>query len=131
MNPKGQFCRQQLSNQLVDLTHLTFISSLIHSGLQIIHATIVAIVIVAIGGHCKPPEDQSRAKLQKRPASNETCGGVEGIAKRVEACAQPLMDILEGSLKKWPTTNQDVKELCDSVSSFKIGIRYGLFKIQY
>ena len=84
-----------------------------------IHATIVAIALVTIGGTCLP-DDQSSAKLQKKPVGNDTCGGGEDIARKVEICAQPLMDILQGTIKKWPTTSEDVKEMCDSVSSFTI-----------
>ena len=56
------------------------------------------------------------ARLQKQPQFEGTCGNSDDLAKRVEVCAKPLMDLLQGTIEKWPRTNEDAKGLCDSVS---------------
>lgn len=34
----------------------------------------------------------------------------------VEVCAKPLMDMITGTIEKWPRNVKDTQELCDSVS---------------
>lgn len=55
------------------------------------------------------------ARLQKHPQSSDgACGSVNDLAKRVEVCAKPLMDMLQGTVEKWPRTDEDAMTLCDS-----------------
>lgn len=51
------------------------------------------------------------------------CGTVNDIARRVEVCAQPLMDILEGTIAKWPRSDDDAQALCNQFGSSEKCIR--------
>ena len=61
---------------------------------------------------------QTNSKLQKtkESATNETCGSFDDLALKVERCAQPLMEIIEGTIDPWPSTEEDIAKLCESVS---------------
>lgn len=48
---------------------------------------------------------------------NLTCGTTDDLAMQVQTCAKPLMDILEGTIEKWPRNEKDAADLCNSVSS--------------
>jgi len=46
---------------------------------------------------------------------NDTCGSSDDLALKVEVCAKPLMDILEGKVEKYPQNDNDLLLLCNSV----------------
>ncbi|KAG9509088.1 hypothetical protein GZH46_02404 [Fragariocoptes setiger] len=48
-------------------------------------------------------------------SKNAKCGTTEQVADRIEMCARPLMDILEGTLEKWPDSTQDIRDLCGRI----------------
>lgn len=57
-------------------------------------------------------------------AGNETsyvdvknCGTTDDLAERIEICAKPWMDMIQGTIEKWPRNTNDVKELCLTVSN--------------
>lgn len=58
------------------------------------------------------------ARLQKQPSPSTTfegtCGSSDDLAERVEVCAKPLMDILQGTVEHWPRNDEDAMKLCDS-----------------
>lgn len=56
-------------------------------------------------------------KQQNRPHNSTTCRNSDELAYNVEICAQPLMDILQGTIEKWPANVADAGELCDKVGS--------------
>jgi len=57
----------------------------------------------------------SYERLAKK-TNSEPCGTFNDLAKRVDTCAKPLLDILAGTLEKWPETDDDAMKLCDDVS---------------
>lgn len=56
-------------------------------------------------------------RLQKQPTKPDpSCGGTDELAAKVAVCAKPLMNLLKGEVEKWPRTEEDAMQLCDSVS---------------
>lgn len=88
------------------------------------------LLIVALVGMCCEAQDQrqnpqqlpvkpnpQRPLLQKQaPQGAITCGSEEDLINRIDACAAPLMDILQGTITKWPRNDAEIGDLCQSVS---------------
>lgn len=73
-------------------------------------------------------QDPKRGRLQSaKQSGNETCGSMDDVAYKIEICSQPLMDILEGRIKKYPRDINDVNELCQKVSMKRVRWEMGLF----
>lgn len=77
------------------------------------------LVIVALVSTSALTQDNRQSPTRQSKPSNTTltsanCGGLSDIADKVQVCAKPLMDILTGTIPKWPKTDQDAKDLCDS-----------------
>lgn len=90
---------------------------------QTIHALETRGNPASIGGvGLKPQNGTASARLQKGPAGL-VCGNSNDLAKRVEVCAKPLMDLLQGTIEKWPRTNEDAMELCSSFQAAERCIR--------
>lgn len=51
------------------------------------------------------------------------CGSTETNALRVEFCARPLMDLVEGKVRVWPESARDIADICTTVSSSFIAQR--------
>lgn len=81
---------------------------------------LVALVgVVATAEDPRQDPQQTSAKLQstKQKSQNDTaCGTLYDLAHKVEVCAKPLMDILQGTIEKWPTNEKETSDLCSSVS---------------
>lgn len=71
----------------------------------------------ASGVVARPRQQKQQTQQKQAPIGNITCGTLEDLVNRVEVCAAPLMDILQGSIAKWPRTDADIGDLCQSVSS--------------
>lgn len=61
-------------------------------------------------------------KLQKQP-QDSNCGTLNDVSKRVEICAKPLMDLLQGTVEKWPRSEEDAMKLCESYAGSERCIR--------
>lgn len=49
------------------------------------------------------------------------CGSVETNSRRVEFCAKPLMNLIEGDVEVWPNSTSDIAALCNVVSRYMNG----------
>lgn len=73
-------------------------------------------------------QNPRQGRLQSpKQSGNETCGSIDDVADKIEVCAQPLMDILEGRIKKYPRDINDVNELCQTVSLKRLSKEISLF----
>lgn len=74
-----------------------------------------------------PEQSSVNGKLQSIKQNKQhnatTCRNSDDLAKNVEVCAEPLMDILQGTIEKWPSNNAEAGELCDKVG-VKLNSRY-------
>lgn len=60
---------------------------------------------------------------QKSLVADPNCGTLNDLAKRVDACAKPLMDLLQGTVEKWPRNEEDAATLCNSFAASERCIR--------
>lgn len=60
------------------------------------------------------PEIKDDPNRQYVDAKN--CGTTDDLAQRIEICAKPVLDLVQGTLEKWPKNINDARDLCVSVS---------------
>lgn len=53
----------------------------------------------------------------KELAAIKQCGTSNDLAHRVEICAKPLLDLIQGTADFWPKNINEVKNLCEQVSN--------------
>lgn len=90
--------------------------------LVIVYASLDSFALDTRQNPKQQPQQNGRLQSTKQ-TFNETCGTKSDIAYKIEVCAEPLMDILEGRIKKWPRDNNDVHELCTSFQQTEKCIR--------
>lgn len=59
----------------------------------------------------------------KELAAIKECGTVDDLAHRIEVCAKPLLDLIQGTAQFWPKSVPDVKNLCERVSNMFLNFR--------
>ena len=50
--------------------------------------------------------------------ANIKCGTSNELADRIEVCAKPLLELVQGTTDVWPRNNADLVNLCEDVSIF-------------
>lgn len=64
--------------------------------------------------------DPTSSQIPKRANETECPKTFYDLSARVEICAKPLMDLLQGRVEKWPRVENDINDLCQSVSNEKL-----------
>lgn len=79
--------------------------------------TCIFVMLIATLVVCMAQDSrQSPQSSPTKQSSNTTCGSTADMAAKIEACARPLMNIMEGTLEKKIENEKDCGELCASVS---------------
>lgn len=94
-------------NLIEDLTRILTLFFNTNTGILIVLTALLAV-----------SSAQNSRQNPTKQGANITCGTEDDLALRVQICAKPLMDILEGTIEKWPRNEQDAGDLCNSVSFF-------------
>lgn len=71
-------------------------------------------------------QDSRQNPQESKPreqGTNATCGTEYDLALRIQTCAKPLMNILEGELEHWPKNEKETADLCNTVSGSLIYLK--------
>lgn len=81
-----------------------------------IRKVIVFSTILYVSFSCYAVADEDHKTQNKSNGEIRCPSSLNDLAHEADVCTKPLMDMLEGRTKKWAKNENDVAEVCKSVS---------------
>lgn len=126
-----QICFEALL-QLVLLVQIEYHMNInMSSSASLIFLLVILAILVSISAaqdsRQNPATPTNKRVKSTKPVTqgknDKNCASIESLANRVESCAKPLINILQGSMEKWPQNENDVMETCGEFAEAERCIR--------